>query len=133
MHSYGLTSSVAAGFGIRRLFDRRNPGWVKYLGSGSGMNNPDHISESLETVFSVKILKFFDAVPGSGMEKIWIRDGKNLDPGSGINIPNPQHCLQAISTIKRHIFLFRKLLLTVPALVWVKSTLQRLSRKGSLL
>jgi hypothetical protein len=38
------------------------------------MNNLDHISESLETVFGVKILKFFEADPGSGMEK-------NLDPG----------------------------------------------------
>ncbi len=28
---------------------------------GSGLNNPDHISESLETIFWVKILKFFDA------------------------------------------------------------------------
>ncbi len=26
-----------------------------------------------------------------------IRDGKNSDPGSGINIPDPQHCL--ISTV----------------------------------
>ncbi len=42
--------------------------------SGSGMNNPDHISESLETIFWVKILHFFDADPGSGMEKIRIRD-----------------------------------------------------------
>jgi hypothetical protein len=45
--------------------------------SGSGMNTPDHISESLETTFWVKILKFFvaDAEPGSG----------NLfDPGSGM-------------------------------------------------
>jgi hypothetical protein len=42
--------------------------------SGSGMNNPDHISESLETVFWVKVLKFFDADPGSEMEKIRIRD-----------------------------------------------------------
>jgi hypothetical protein len=45
------------------------------------MNNPDHISESLETIFWVKILKFFDANPGSGMEKIRIQDGKNSDPG----------------------------------------------------
>jgi hypothetical protein len=38
----------------------------KKSGSGSGMNNPDHISESLEieTIFWVKILKFFDADPG---------------------------------------------------------------------
>jgi hypothetical protein len=28
------------------------------------MNNPDHISESLETEFWIKILKFFDADPG---------------------------------------------------------------------
>jgi hypothetical protein len=44
------------------------------------MNNPDHISESLETILLVKILKFFDADPGSRMEKHRIRDGKNLDP-----------------------------------------------------
>ena len=53
------------------------------------MNNPDHISESLKTIFWVKILKFFDADPGygifltldqgSGMEKIRIRD---KHPGS---------------------------------------------------
>jgi len=23
----------------------------------------------------------------------WIRDGKKSDPGSGINIPDPSHCL----------------------------------------
>ncbi len=38
------------------------------------MNNPDHISENLETIFGLKYLKFFDADPGSGMEKIRIRD-----------------------------------------------------------
>ncbi len=55
----------------------------KKSGSGSGMNNPDHISESLETIFGVKILKFFDADPG------W---KKNSDPGwkKLINIPDPQ-------------------------------------------
>jgi hypothetical protein len=42
--------------------------------SGSGINNPDHFSESLETLFWVKILKFFDADPG------W----KNSDPVSRI-------------------------------------------------
>ncbi len=36
------------------------------------MNNPGHISESLETNFWVKILEFFDADPGSGMETIRI-------------------------------------------------------------
>jgi hypothetical protein len=43
------------------------------------MNNPDHISERIETNFWIKILKFFDADPG------W----KKLE--SGINIPDPQH------------------------------------------
>jgi hypothetical protein len=42
--------------------------------SGSRMNNPDHISESLETIFWVKILKFFYADPGSGMEKIRVHN-----------------------------------------------------------
>ncbi len=32
------------------------------------MNIPDHISESLETIFLFKILKFFDADPVSWIE-----------------------------------------------------------------
>ncbi len=51
-------------------------GMGKKSWSGSGIYSPDHISESLETVFWVKILKFFEADPGSGMEKIQI-----LHPG----------------------------------------------------
>jgi hypothetical protein len=38
------------------------------------MNILEHISESLETIFWVKMPKFFDEVPGSGMEKIRIQD-----------------------------------------------------------
>jgi hypothetical protein len=63
---------------------------AKKSGSGSGIKNPDHISESLEIIFWAKILKFFDADPdqGSLTEKILIResgiwDGKNVEPGSG--------------------------------------------------
>ena len=54
------------------------------------MNNPAHISKSLETIFWVKILKFFDADSGSGMEKFGTgnRDGKNSDPGSVLIIPD---------------------------------------------
>jgi hypothetical protein len=40
------------------------------------VNNPDHISESLETIFRVKILEFF-------MLKR-IRDPESFDPGSGM-------------------------------------------------
>jgi hypothetical protein len=42
--------------------------------SGSEINNPDHISDSLEAIFWVKILKFFEVNSGSGMGKIRIRD-----------------------------------------------------------
>ncbi len=50
------------------------------------MNNADHISESLETIFWVNLLKFFDAYPGSGIRdgKIWIRDPGWKKFGSGI-------------------------------------------------
>ncbi len=54
-------------------------GMGKKWGSGSGMNNLDHIPESLETIFWVKTLKFLWCE--SEMEKIRIRDGKNSDPG----------------------------------------------------
>jgi hypothetical protein len=61
------------------------------------MNNPDNISESLETIFWVKILKFFDADPrwknldtGSGMEKIRIRDKQ---PRSTTLLYNANACL----------------------------------------
>jgi hypothetical protein len=36
----------------------------------------------------VKILKFFDADPGSGMETVRIRDGKKSDPGKTSRIRN---------------------------------------------
>jgi hypothetical protein len=39
----------------------------------------------------VKILKFFDEDPVSRMETVLIRDEKKSDPGSRINIPDPQH------------------------------------------
>jgi hypothetical protein len=61
--------------------------------SGSGINIPDHISESFETIFWVKkILKFFDADPnpGSGIFLTLDPGWKNSHPGSGINIPDPQ-------------------------------------------
>ncbi len=49
--------------------------------SGSGMNNPGHISESFETNFWVKVLQFFlqffDADPGWKKLGSRIRDGTN--------------------------------------------------------
>jgi hypothetical protein len=64
--------------------------------SESGMNIPDHISESLETILGLRILKFFDADPYprsaifvtlAGIRDLFdpcsgIRD--LFDPGSGM-------------------------------------------------
>jgi hypothetical protein len=51
------------------------------------MNNQDHISKSLETIFLVKILNFLMRIRdgkkyGFGKEKLRIRDRKNSDRGS---------------------------------------------------
>ncbi len=69
------------GSGTRGLFD---PGIRdgKKTGSGSGMNNLVDISESLETIFWVKILKSFDADPGSGMGKNSQFEIRDKHPGS---------------------------------------------------
>jgi hypothetical protein len=53
-------------------------GMGKKSGSRSKMNNPDHISESLETIFWVK-MRIRD--PGWKNFGSGIRDGKNSDPG----------------------------------------------------
>jgi hypothetical protein len=70
------------------------------------MNIPDHISESLKTIFGLKIRKLFYAdpdpgtgifltlVPGSEMEKVWVRD---IYPGS----VTLSACLQNQSLVKR--------------------------------
>jgi hypothetical protein len=72
----GSTSGIL-GSGTWCLFDPwiRDPGWVKKSGSGSR-------------------IKYLNSL-------MRIRDGKNSDQawkmsdmGSGINIPDPQHCLQ---------------------------------------
>jgi hypothetical protein len=66
------------------------------LDPGSGMMNiQDHFSESLETFLGLKILKFFHADPDPKSGILFNLDPgwKNSDPGSEINIPDPQHCL----------------------------------------
>jgi hypothetical protein len=49
--------------------------------SGTGMNIPDHISESLETTFWIKNTSIYFLTLDPGWKKF----------GSRINIPNPQH------------------------------------------
>jgi hypothetical protein len=77
----------------------RDTGWVKNQDPGSGLNNPDHISNSLETVFWVKTLKW----------KKW----KNLDPGwkisypgFGINIPDPYLSLNVTTSGGNNILVY---------------------------
>jgi hypothetical protein len=53
------------------------------MGKKSGMNNPDRVSETLEIIFWVKKLKFFDADPGFGIEKISDPGRKKF--GSGLH------------------------------------------------
>ncbi len=52
------------------------------------MNNPDHNSDSLETIFWVKIFKFFDAYPG--WKNFWIRDHGWKKFGFGIRDKHPE-------------------------------------------
>jgi hypothetical protein len=92
-----LVSSSVGDPGSGALFDPRDPGWTKNQDPDpGGMNIPDPVSESLETILWVKILKFFDmdanpdpgwknSDPGSGMEKIRIRD---THPGSATLLVN---------------------------------------------
>jgi hypothetical protein len=90
----------------------RDPRSGAFLTPGSGMGISQHpdpgsgmkqtgsyfLELRLETIFfGVKILKFFDADPGSGMETVRIRDPGWKKVGSVINIPDPQHCLKFVS------------------------------------
>ncbi len=88
-----FTSSVVnpdPGFGA---FLTPGSGMEKNPDPGFGVNIQDHFSWILETIFQLKIFKFFDADldPGSAIFLTWIRDPgwKNSDPGSGINITDP--------------------------------------------
>ncbi len=50
----------------------------------------------------------FVAVFGSGIRDPGSGMGKNQDPGSGINIPDPQHCLQLKENLEKLLTLFRE-------------------------
>ncbi len=83
---------------LRRVAD---PGSGVFLTPGSGIRGwvknqdpdpdeqPGSYSESLETIFWVKILKLFDVDPGSGMQKVRIWDTKDLNSGSEIRDKHP--------------------------------------------
>jgi hypothetical protein len=71
---------------IRCFFDLwiRDPGWVNKSGSGSGMNDLDHISESIGTFFwGLKYLNSLMRIWDPGWRQFGSgnRDGKKSDPG----------------------------------------------------
>jgi hypothetical protein len=57
---------------------------------GSGMNNPDHISESLETVFGLKYLNSLMRIRDPGWKKLGPGMGKISDPGETSRIRNTE-------------------------------------------
>ncbi len=65
------------------------------------MNNSDHIFLKLINhffaFFGVKILKFFDEDPGSGMETVRIRDPGWKKVGSGIRDKHPGSATLAVT------------------------------------
>jgi hypothetical protein len=72
-----ITVADGSGSGIRCLLDPWIPyGMGKISGSRSEMSNPGHISESVETIFWVKI-PYFNSLMG-----IWDPGWKKI--GSGI-------------------------------------------------
>jgi hypothetical protein len=103
----------------------RDPGWVesqhpdpgsgmgRKSASGSGIRDEQPGSYFLELrnhflfFFLVKMLKFFDADPGFGMETVRIRDPGWKKVGSGINIPDPQHCDPGVQKALSNIILFK--------------------------
>jgi hypothetical protein len=75
----------------------------KKSGSGSGIRDEQPGSYFLEFRNHFFGLKYLNSlmrirVPGSGMKTIRTRDGKKLDPGSRINIPDLQHSIQVSKT-----------------------------------
>jgi hypothetical protein len=83
---------------IRCLFDRRVKKIKIRIRDPDGMNIPDHISDSLESLFWFKILKLFyaDAHPDPG---IFL----TLDQRSGINIPDTQQCFSVFGIVASHL------------------------------
>jgi len=83
--SYLRNQCCGSGSGIRCIIDPwiRDLGWLKSQDPDRdpGWTTRIIFPRALNPFFWVKILKFFDADPGSGMEKIRIWDGKKSDPG----------------------------------------------------
>jgi hypothetical protein len=83
-------------------------GMGKKSGSGSGIRIRVIFRELRNHFFGLKYLNSLMRIRDLGWKKFgsWIRDGRNSDPGSGINIPDPQHWFQSLhrqSDLLRHL------------------------------
>ncbi len=104
----GLGKFYANTGGNDQYSANRDPGSGAFLTPGSGIRDGKKVSIRIRDeqpgsyflelrnhffgFLGVKILKFFDADPGSGMETVQIREMEWKKVGSGINIPDPQLC-----------------------------------------
>jgi hypothetical protein len=81
---------LRSGSGIRCLFDPgiRDPGWVKSQDPDPGWITWIIFPRAKKPFFWIKMLKFFDEDPGTGMEKIRIRD-----PGLTSRIRNTESAI----------------------------------------
>jgi hypothetical protein len=85
----------------------RNPGWKKF-GSGIRERKTSDPGSGME---KIRVRNPGKKKVGSGMEKIRVRNpGKK--PGSGINIPDPQHCRKGCKGFCASTYLYSLLLFT---------------------
>jgi hypothetical protein len=97
----------------------------KKSGSGYGIRirdeRPESCNRELGNNFGVELIEFFDADPGSGMEKIRIRDPGQTslicdntfsDPGSGMEENPDPGKTSRIRNNELHVFGFKKKMLT---------------------
>jgi hypothetical protein len=97
----------------------------KKSGSGYGIQirdeRPESCNRELGNNFGVELIEFFDADPGSGMEKIRIRDPGQTslicdntfsDPGSGMEENPDPGKTSRIRNNELHIYGFKKKMLT---------------------
>jgi hypothetical protein len=95
---YIVHSSVAdpdPGSGIGYLFDPwiRDPGWKKVSIRIRDEQPGSYFLELFLLFWGLKYLNSLMRIRDPGWRQFGsgIRDGKKSDPGSGINIPDPQH------------------------------------------
>ncbi len=105
------TANAAAGASIVLRIRIRDPGSCAFLTPGSGIRNRSNFFHQHQqwnnlqfcetygykkrhenNFFNLSLLLLF-LDPGSEIRDPGSGMGKNQDPGSGMNIPNPQHCL----------------------------------------